>query len=184
MLRVLFERAVQAYWTLSNPSRRIAYNRTLDALPPQIGEQQRGSEKRELAQDCYRQGTQLLAANDVSAAIDVLREAVRMDRKADYFSLLGQAEARNPAWTTRAINSFREAIQLDPNDVRARMGLGAAYEAQEDEAAAVEQYRAVLAAMPDNAEAQVALQRLGGQAPSSRATGRLRSFFGGTEEST
>ncbi len=184
MLRVLFERAVHAYWTLNNPSRRIAYNRTLDAPPPQVDEQQRDIEKRELARDCYRQGTQLLAANDVSAAIDALREAVRMDRRADYFSLLGQAEARNPAWTDRAINNFRQAIQLDPNDVRARMGLGAAYEEQENEAAAVEHYRAALAAMPDNPEARIALQRLGEHAPSSRTTGRLRSFFTGTENST
>jgi hypothetical protein len=64
----------------------------------------------------YDRAVWLAEADDLYFAIELLRQAVRLDRRAEYLSLLGRLEAKNPRWRHHAIEHLEEAMQLGSSD--------------------------------------------------------------------
>lgn len=176
LLRLLFERGVEAYLTLSDPRRRASYN-TLQGLRDEVSVDRttRSKEKEDLARQNYRSALRALGQMDFSTAVDLLKEAVRMDPQLDYYKALASAQAKNPNWRRHAIQSFRSAIELAPDDAGLHLGLARVLEEEDHLDEAREAYQRCLEIMPDNPKAQSGLQRLGGRPTSA---GGLRSALG------
>jgi tetratricopeptide (TPR) repeat protein len=119
VLEVLFERATLAYLTLSNPESRKAYDRDLDpqaraALVAAITPV--GDATRDLARGYYQRACSLVDAEDYHFAVELLQQAVKIDPRGEYFSLLGRIQARNPQWLQDAAVSLQRAIDLKTPD--------------------------------------------------------------------
>lgn len=186
VLQVLFERVTEAYLTLSDPKRKASYN-TLAGIhvDVQVDAGQRAQERQTIARQNYRRAATSMDEMDYSQAVELLKEAARLDPKAEYFGRLGQAQWKNPHWRHHAIESYREAVELDPENAGVRFGLATLLEELEETEEAGEHYRTALELMPDHAGAQEALERLdgfGGVAASAR-TGDFRSLFAGIRDS-
>jgi len=110
-LEVLFERAIEAYLTLSAIDQRKRYDRELGprlwATPavPKVS-------KAEEAARLYDRARALAAADQVHAAVELLRESVRIAPKAESLALLGTLEAKNPHWLDAAEQHLERAIAL------------------------------------------------------------------------
>lgn len=176
VLRVLFERAVEAYLVLSDPPRRSSYN-TLQGLQTHVAVDrgQREQEKQQMARNNYRQALQALGQMDYSQAVELLKESARMDPQVKYLKALGAAQAKNPNWRRHAVESYKQAAELDPDDPAVHLGLAQVLEAEDRLDEARDAYQECLERMPDNPKAQAGLQRLGGRPTSA---GGLRSALG------
>lgn len=161
-LKVLFERVTEAFVTLTDPARRVSYHMVAGLQQKQeVAPAQREAEKQRLAGNLYRQGVSYLSQAEYSTAVDLLKEAARLDPKPDHLARLAQAQAKNPRWHHHAVESYRRAAELAPRDAGIRMGLGEVLEAMGQLDAARSEYRAALERMPDHAAARKALDKLG-----------------------
>ena len=179
-LRVLFERVTEAYLTLSDPVRRSSYN-TLMGLHQniQIQPEQRTEEKRRLAKVLYQRGTDALATMDYSTAVDLLKEAARMDPQAGYFAALGQAQAKNPNWRKHAVESYERALELEKNNAGLFVAFGQVLEQLGETVRATQQFEQALALMPNHPAAVDGIARITGEKPGSGGgTSSLRSALG------
>jgi curved DNA-binding protein CbpA len=113
VLDVLFERVTLAYLTLSHPGRRREYDREfITAGGPRPGGKPRADEQRERARGNFNRAVTLAAAEDYHFAIELLRDAVRVDPRAEYFALLGELQAKNVHWLRHAAESYARALEL------------------------------------------------------------------------
>jgi curved DNA-binding protein CbpA len=183
-VQVLFERATEAYLILSDPRRRASYNTVAGIQTgPAVGAEQRLGEKRDLARQHYKRAAICLSEMDYSLAVDLLREAARMDPQPEYFAQLGVAQSKNPHWRNQALRSFEKALEMDPKNVAIRVAYGVLLEKVGRPDDAKEQYGQALEEMPDHVAARDALERLGGGAGVSTGGG-FRSLFKATHEET
>ncbi len=176
---VMFEKATEAYLTLSDPRRRASYN-TVAGVHVQVvvDQEQRDEEKRAIAEQNYRRAASCLSQMDFSLAVDLLKEAARMDPKPEYYARLGLAQSKNPNWHRHALESYGRAVELDPDDAGTRAAFGTLLEEMDRRDEAREQYREALELMPDNIEAQAGLDRLGRGLPTfTPKAGGFRSLF-------
>ena len=160
-VRFLFERVTEAYLTLSDPRRRASYN-LVEGIQVDIAvdRDQRRKEKAEMAMRSYRRASVCLAEMDYSQAVDLLKEATRLDPRPEYFARLGQAQAKNPKWRHHAVRAYEAALKLRPGDAGTLTAYGGVLEEMERFDEARQAYRDALAQMPDNVEARKGLQRL------------------------
>jgi len=110
-LEVLFERATEAYLTLSAIDRRKRYDRELG---PRLWAAQ-GAPKVSRAEEAsrlYERARVLAAAGQIHAAVELLRESVRIAPKSGSLALLGILEAKNPHWLDDAEQHLEQAIAL------------------------------------------------------------------------
>lgn len=138
---LLFERVTEAYLVLSQPDRRKQYDQdnrssAMTALSPEA----RVAEAKAVARRHFDRAVWLAEADDLYFAIELLRQAVRLDRRPEYLSLLGRLEAKNPKWLHHAIDHLQQALDLGSSDA----GL----------ASALEEIRAQMAAGPAKAEGE------------------------------
>lgn len=163
MLASLFARAVEAYYTLIDVDRRIAYNRDLASAPPPpaIDDEQRRREKQSLADESVSRALLALRDQDVSSAVDLLKQAARLAPSADTLALLARAQARNPAWRQHARYSWQEALALRRDWPEAHAALAELLERMGDEPAAIQHYQQALSLDPGSGDVQAALSRLG-----------------------
>ncbi len=166
---VMFEKATEAYLTLSDPRRRASYNTVAGVhVRVAVDQDQRDEEKRSIAEQNYRRAASCLSQMDFSLAVDLLKEAARMDPRPEYFARLGLAQSKNPNWHRHAVESYRRAVELDPDNAGTRAAYGTLLEEMDRRDDAREQYKEALELMPDNPDAQAGLDRLG--------TGTFASF--------
>jgi tetratricopeptide (TPR) repeat protein len=133
VLEVLFERATAAYITLSHPGRRRDYDREIgpegwmEATDPQ----QRGEQNRDRARGYYNRAVGFAAKEEYHFAIELLREAVRLDPQAKYYLQLAELQTKNEHWLRHAADSYQRVLELGGPDpqveealarVRRRMG--------------------------------------------------------------
>jgi len=112
VLQVLFERATEAYLTLSAIDKRKQYDREMG---PRLWQQPAAGpmvSRTEEAARLYDRARAMAAAEQLHAAVELLREAVRLAPKAEYLTLLGTLEAKNPHWLESAEQHFERAIEL------------------------------------------------------------------------
>ena len=96
-VRVLFERATEAYLTLSDPKRRASYNMMAGIhRDVQIDAEQREQEKRVIARQNYRRAAICMAEMDYSLAVDLLKEAARIDPPARVLRSPGSGAGQEP----------------------------------------------------------------------------------------
>ncbi len=112
VLEHLFERVTRAYLTLAHPGRRKEYDGQLGGQLWEGERAPRDEEGRQVARRYFARAEVLAAQEEFHQAIELLRQAVRADPRAEYFVLLGQCQARNPFWLRHAIESFEQAVAL------------------------------------------------------------------------
>lgn len=182
VLRLLFERATAAYAVLSDPVRRGEYNREAGiALGVEVKGERRQKEVEQLASQLYERASQLAEREDYFLAVELLRQAIAHQPRAEYYGLLGRIQRRNPKWLREAQDSFRKAIQLAPDDAELRIELARLQERGGEAESAKASYRAVLDRRPGDATATAALRRLERYAASGKVRGEsgwLGRLFG------
>jgi tetratricopeptide (TPR) repeat protein len=110
-LEVLFERAVEAYLTLSALDQRKRYDREMG---PRLWARQTATRvaPAEEAKRLYERARALAAAEQIYPAVELLRQAVRLAPRAEALSLLGTLEAKNPYWLESAEKHLERALEL------------------------------------------------------------------------
>ena len=177
-LRLLFERATEAYLTLCDPLRRSSYNNLVGVHSRiEVDASTRDEEKRFVARQNYLNASSALSEADYSTAVDLLKESVRIDPNPKYFAILGQAQAKNPHWRRHAVESYRKAVELAPDNAGYHLALGKLLEKVNELSEAKEHYEAAVDLMPDNVDAHEALTRLSG-AGTGQVAQSLRSVLG------
>ena len=184
--RLLFERATEAYLTLSDSERKLAYLREVGPAGQQVAEGQshekRDQEKQEVARTAYERALALIERQDFYGAIQLLEQAVRVNPQAEYLTLLADCQAENPQWLDRAIFNYQKALRARPADPSIQARLGYAHERRGEYLAARSAYEAALEVAPEMQSAQAGLLRLGGNPDQEHKAGgladRLRRFFG------
>jgi hypothetical protein len=119
VLEVLFERATAAYITLSHPGRRRDYDRELGPAgwaASGAPAKSRGEENRDRARSNYNRAVALVAKEDFHFAVELLREAVRIDPQAKYYVLLADLQTKNDLWLRHAADSYSRALELGGPD--------------------------------------------------------------------
>jgi curved DNA-binding protein CbpA len=118
VLEVLFERATAAYVTLSHPGKRRDYDREIGPAGwPEIATgKNRAEENRDRARGYFNRATAFAAKDDFHFAIELLREAVRIDPQAKYYVLLGDLQMRNQHWLRHAVESYARALEIGGPD--------------------------------------------------------------------
>ncbi len=161
---LLFERATEAYLTLSDQDRRGQYLRDVGAFSEggmfAPSEEKRKEEVEELAARNFRMAQGLVSRQDYYYAIELLNQAIRMEARSEYFALLGHCQSQNPQWYDKAIASYGRAVQLSPEDSDLRVNLGAIYEKTGHRARARVEYQAALAILPGHSGAVSGLHRI------------------------
>jgi len=141
VLELLFERATEGYLTLTQPDRRKRYDTELGSKLWQSAHsgQARGDEERQVARRYFVRANVLAASEEYHLAIELLRQAARIDPQSEYFALLGQLEAKNPKWLRLAEANLSRAIELGSHNAALQIALTKVREekaAMEAEAAA------------------------------------------------
>ncbi len=159
ILEMLFNRITSSYVALSDGDRRNVYDRSRQpaTMRAERDTPDRRQEKQQLAERNFRLSVSYLKMMDFSVAIDLLREAVRLDPQPHYYERLAQAQAKNPQWLADAVESYHAAVGLSPNDVSLRLGLAQMLERNQDPEGALAQYQEVAKLDPDNGVAIHAL---------------------------
>ncbi len=179
-LRTLFERVTRAYETLMDPERRRAYNERQLIDMPATGPtgERRDAEKREMARAQHERSLVYANAGDYHNAISLLEQAVKTDPRAEYWCALARMQSRNPSWTRRALDSYREGLQLDPQNPEIRFAIGQLYEQLGEFERARVQYHATVRANPNHREAAERLAKINeAREQTNRPGGLLSRFF-------
>lgn len=162
VFHILFERATEAYLVLSDTRRRDGYDR-LSAADAHWdrGDEERGVEARRMAAELHEQARELIERDDYHFAIELLRQAVRLDPSAAAsWALLGSAQKANPRWLHMASDSLRRAVQIEPESVDHRLALAEVEAARGEHDLAERALRQVLDRHPDHPEAAAALEEV------------------------
>jgi tetratricopeptide (TPR) repeat protein len=160
-LWLLFERATDAYLTLSHPERRARYEAKVGlAHDPQPTQEAREREAEGLARGYYRRALELIEQQDFHFAVELLRQAVQAHPLPEYYLRLAETQAKNPHWTRQAADSYRKAIELGGDEPWARVALGQLCETMERYEEARRHYEQALAKMPGEPEALAGLARI------------------------
>ncbi len=114
VLEVLFERATAAYITLSHPGRRRDYDREMgpEGWRESSDSRRRGEENRDRARGYYNRAMAFVAKEDYHFAIELLRDAVRVDPQAKYYLLLAELLTKNEHWLRQAADSYERVLEL------------------------------------------------------------------------
>ena len=139
VLEMLFERATAAYVTLSHPGRRRDYDRDIGPagwadVTPGKG---RAEENRDRARGYFNRATGFVAKEDYHFAIELLREAVRIDPQAKYYVALAEAQTKNRHWLRHAADSYLKALELGGPDPQVEEALATVRRRMDDLAAGI-----------------------------------------------
>ncbi|HYN22678.1 MAG TPA: DnaJ domain-containing protein [Thermoanaerobaculia bacterium] len=115
VLKLLFERATLAYLTLSDTDRRKAYDRHVGPVRWTSLRMTTASREEE-AKRFFEQAQALAGTEQYHAAIELLRQSVRLKATAGAYALLGQLLAKNPQWLGDALEALERAEDMGSTD--------------------------------------------------------------------
>jgi DnaJ domain/Domain of unknown function (DUF4388) len=178
-MRLLFERATEAYLVLTDPDRRRRYHRDVAVAsePAAAGGEQDAQRSKEAARLYFRQAQEMVEQEEYHYALELLRQAVKADPRPEYYALMAEVQVHNPKWLRHAADSLRQAIQLAPENLGYRLALGELFERLEDPQRARAVYRSILIRQPGHAGATEALAQLD-SGTGDRRQGLLSRLFG------
>ena len=157
-LQMLFEKATEAYLTLSDPERSRLY--CLEVGPVSstrtisYDSKVRREEEVDSARHNFNIAKGLVWQQQLHSAIQLLEQAVKIDPQPEYYALLGQCQAENPNWVEKAIQSYHHAARLRPEDPELRAALGQLLERTGQLSQARREYEAALKEIPGFPEAE------------------------------
>jgi tetratricopeptide (TPR) repeat protein len=162
VLTLLFERAVDAYLTLCDPQKRVAYNDAngITGVRSTKTPAELQTERVRAARRSFDLAAEMSLAEDYHFAVELLKQAVAGDPRPEYFALLAACQAKNENWLAQAAESAREALARKPNDPGYHCLLGRILEESGDGPGAIAAYNAALAHMSEHPEARSGLERL------------------------
>lgn len=170
-LELLFERATEAYLVLSDPDRRAAYDRIegIDLAVPR-SEAELAEERRTQAAALHTRAQGCMRAADFHFAVELLKEATRLDSQAEYHALLGEAQSKNPHWNKHAIESYAKAVSLDFSQTPWMLRHAQLLEVEGRFEESRKRFEEVLERQPDHPEALAGVARIasGGAEPSAK----------------
>lgn len=161
-LTAINTRIGEASATLSNPTRRQAYDKLLDQRATGgSADLKRRETQQSMARQNLARARELSAAGDYYGAIVLLRQSVNFAPDlTEAWHLLGACQERNPKWRRDAAESFQRALALDPNSVDVLISLGDLYRSEGMVSRAQACYEDVLKIEPDNPEGKSRLAAL------------------------
>ena len=160
LINEIFNSLTDAYRILIDPQKRKEYDSQLDA-----GSQDSTEDQAKKADIKFRQGRTLFNQGMYEEAIIFLEEAIRLRReKADYFLLLAMAASKLDASKTKAEQDFLRAIELQPWNADAYLGLGMFYMNEGLKIKARKQLEKALEIDPERQQARSLLAELDKQA--------------------
>jgi tetratricopeptide (TPR) repeat protein len=114
-LELLFERATEAYLVLSNPDRRSRYDllEQIDTANVPRTDAEVKAERHEQAAALFARAQGCMRSADYHFAVELLKEATRLEPEPESFALLAEAQSKNPNWLKHSIESWAKAIELD-----------------------------------------------------------------------
>ena len=184
-LSLLFERVTLAYFQLSDPDRRRAYHvaEHISLTDRVLRPEERRKESEELAREKFEQAKEFIDAEDYHAAVEILREVVRLDPQPHYWALMGDVQSENPQWLDRAILAYEQAVQLQNDAAELHCRLGELHEERGNTSRAEASYMSALERMEGHQEATEGLARLretatGVPASGEGVFGRLKRALG------
>lgn len=177
-LSLLFEKATEAYLVLADPDRRKQYNLEAGIFSSSVADAHNANRSPEFAAKLFVQARDMVQREEYHYAIELLKQALQLDRRADFYLLLAEVQQKNPKWQGRAVDSLREAVNLEPDNLVCRQALAELYEKQGDRHRARAVYRSILARRPNDGDAVRALERLDSR-KEKRKGGFLSGIFGG-----
>src|ERR1700674_1361290 len=138
-LEGLFARAPAAYVTLSHPGKRRDYDREIGPAgwPETAPGKSRAEENRDRARGYYNRATAFAAKDEIHFAIELLREAVRLDPQAKYFVLLRDLQTRNQNWLRHAADSYARALEIGGPDPQVEEAMARVRQSMADIAAGI-----------------------------------------------
>ncbi len=152
----VFDAITNAYRTLINKEKRKAYDASGGAV--------HAEEPQDLLRRAdikFRQGKTLYGQERYNDAVVFLEEAVRLRKnKADFYLLLAMAESKIPAFRNKAQEDFLKAINLEPWNPEAYVGLGFLYKGEGLLTKASKQFQKALEADPDHKLARQELDQI------------------------
>lgn len=178
-----FSQISTAYNVLKDRDKRLAYDQTLEknrqgaggdgtasASTPKPGTESSGSmrapnmgganmEKTRdaVAKRAFKRGLQLMQMGEYAKAAESFETAIKNGTEAIYYGKLAQTLLRGQRGFSRATESARRAIDLDPYTMEYRLTLAELYEAVNSHSKAIETYEEILKWDPTN---QRAMDRL------------------------
>jgi len=153
----VFDSITNAYRVLSNKDKRAAYDSGIS-----VNAQEDVQDSVKKAEIKFRQGKTLFGMDRFDEAVSYLEEAVRLRRdKADYFLLLAMAESKVSSYLRKAEGDFLKAVNLEPWNPEAYVGLGVLYRSEGLQTKAVRQFEKALEADPEHAKARQELTDMG-----------------------
>jgi curved DNA-binding protein CbpA len=162
VLRLLFEHATRAYLVLSDPDRRRDYDREHGrrTVVAPVSAAELHETRRQAAQKRFERARVAMRSEQFHDVVELLRDAVCWDPRAELHALLGEAQSRNPHWRDEAVESFTEAVRLAPREVGYRLRLAQLTEEAGQLAESRKHYEEVLARFANHPEALAGLERI------------------------
>ena len=156
LINEIFNSLTGAYRILIDPQKRKEYDSQLTT-----GAQESADDQVKKAEIKYRQAKTLFNQGMYEEAIIFLEEALRLRRgKAEYFLLLALAESKLEAYKKKAEHDFLQAIELQPWNAEAYLGLGVLYMNEGLKIKARKQLEKALEIDPDRQQAKALLAEL------------------------
>ena len=179
VLRFIFEKVVEAYLTLVDPQHRASYNLIAGIQTrAHLHSSKQLQEQSARALRYYRQAQHFRSLMDEAAAADFLRAAIRLDPQPEYLACLADILSARRSKIPEALDLYRRAISLRPQDTALDLRLAELLEDQGDPEQAKAVYRKVLRASSSHPEAALALRRLEKSAESSKKNRLAMPNFG------
>jgi curved DNA-binding protein CbpA len=156
IIEEVFDKISKSYSTLSDETKRKNYDSKIDSmLAPEEGRRDWGRK----AEIKFRQGKIEYKSGNYEAARVLFEEAVRRQpSKGPYYVWLALVESKIPSRRKQGEKNFLRAIQLEPWNIDAFLGLGLLYKKEGLHVKAQKQFEKVLKIDSDN---ETALRELG-----------------------
>ncbi len=155
-----FAMVTEAYNTLTRKTQRDEYDAHLK-VGQRGGESSDPQDPATLARQNFDQGRRSMAAGELYDASQFFSNAVRLDpERGEYHRELGIVQMQNPRWQKQAEESLRQAIELQPADIRALVHLGKLYAGNGLKTRARDAFQKVLRWDADCDEAREGLESL------------------------